>query len=312
MKKIFTIAALAAMVLSANADVTSLYIAGAQGVEINGQALPDWDIVNTVKVDLNRGKFVMKIKNFTTISISDKKLETESWGDWQTGLWSYPDAINLTQAQLGKSLPLSGPGNQNLSAPWAADEWDVEISGDLKTITFNTTTPKPADTIHLLGDGKIGWGVSDKYKFENEPGTKVYWLDIPESEKLEGPIANMNIIKNNSWETWWGAPSKPLVFANPQSWIWKNNADGDNAIAAGSSYWGTIRFVMPENEATAEVTMFTEIKEHSSIPTAVKEIDTDENMPVEYFDFQGIRVNNPVKGIYIKRQGSKTSKVVIK
>lgn len=38
----------------------------------------------------------------------------------------------------------------------------------------------------------------------------------------------------------------------------------------------------------------------------------DENAPVEYFNMQGVRVQNPENGMYIRRQGSKTSKVVVK
>ncbi len=41
-------------------------------------------------------------------------------------------------------------------------------------------------------------------------------------------------------------------------------------------------------------------------------IAADENAPVEYFNLQGMRVENPAAGIFIRRQGAATSKVVIK
>ena len=34
--------------------------------------------------------------------------------------------------------------------------------------------------------------------------------------------------------------------------------------------------------------------------------------PAEYYNLQGMKVNNPEKGIYIVRQGRKASKVVLK
>ena len=40
-------------------------------------------------------------------------------------------------------------------------------------------------------------------------------------------------------------------------------------------------------------------------------IDTDADAPVEYYNLQGVKVENPEKGIFIKRQGSKTTKVVL-
>lgn len=47
--------------------------------------------------------------------------------------------------------------------------------------------------------------------------------------------------------------------------------------------------------------------------SAIEEIGVDnENAPVEYFNLQGIRVDNPAAGVFIRRQGSKVSKVLVK
>lgn len=37
-----------------------------------------------------------------------------------------------------------------------------------------------------------------------------------------------------------------------------------------------------------------------------------ENAPVEYFNLQGVRVENPANGLYIRRQGSTVTKVLVK
>lgn len=68
---------------------------------------------------------------------------------------------------------------------------------------------------------------------------------------------------------------------------------------------------------TTNNTYFTTIKVTYIIDNNVTGIDgiesDDENAPVEYFNLQGIRVNgdNLGTGIYIRRQGSKTTKVLI-
>ena len=36
-----------------------------------------------------------------------------------------------------------------------------------------------------------------------------------------------------------------------------------------------------------------------------------ENAPVEYYNLQGVKVANPEKGIFIKKQGNKATKVVM-
>ena len=42
------------------------------------------------------------------------------------------------------------------------------------------------------------------------------------------------------------------------------------------------------------------------------EVSTDANAPVEYFNLQGVRVANPENGLYIRRQGNKVEKVIIR
>ncbi len=38
--------------------------------------------------------------------------------------------------------------------------------------------------------------------------------------------------------------------------------------------------------------------------------DNDADAPVEYFNLQGVRVDNPSNGLFIRRQGSKVTKVI--
>ncbi len=38
----------------------------------------------------------------------------------------------------------------------------------------------------------------------------------------------------------------------------------------------------------------------------------NENAPVEYYNIQGVKIENPANGLYIKRQGDKVSKVILK
>ena len=43
----------------------------------------------------------------------------------------------------------------------------------------------------------------------------------------------------------------------------------------------------------------------------VENIDNNANAPVEYYNLQGVKVNNPANGIYIKKQGGKATKVIL-
>lgn len=61
------------------------------------------------------------------------------------------------------------------------------------------------------------------------------------------------------------------------------------------------------NATTFYVTAYEE-----SLTNGIADIVADENAPVEYFNLQGIRVENPSNGLYIRRQGNKVTKVIVK
>lgn len=46
--------------------------------------------------------------------------------------------------------------------------------------------------------------------------------------------------------------------------------------------------------------------------SGVNEMVVDENAPVEYFNLQGVKVSEPANGIFIRRQGAKVEKVMVK
>ncbi len=50
----------------------------------------------------------------------------------------------------------------------------------------------------------------------------------------------------------------------------------------------------------------------AGIPTGVENVVIDENASAEYYNLQGVRVVNPESGIYIRRQGNKVTKVLVK
>lgn len=45
---------------------------------------------------------------------------------------------------------------------------------------------------------------------------------------------------------------------------------------------------------------------------AVSKVEADENAPVEYYNLQGVKVAEPANGIFIRKQGAKTTKVAIR
>ena len=46
--------------------------------------------------------------------------------------------------------------------------------------------------------------------------------------------------------------------------------------------------------------------------TGIDTVEADVDAPAEYYNLQGVRVENPTNGVFIKRQGSKVAKIYVK
>ncbi|MDE6402497.1 MAG: hypothetical protein K2K86_01670 [Muribaculaceae bacterium] len=70
--------------------------------------------------------------------------------------------------------------------------------------------------------------------------------------------------------------------------------------------------LMADSEKYALVAANGNIEVWDPVHAGIDNVDADEvNAPVEYFNLQGVRVENPTTGLYIKKQGNKVYKVVL-
>ena len=77
-----------------------------------------------------------------------------------------------------------------------------------------------------------------------------------------------------------------------------------NAVGSGST---KIALYALSNGKTAETTMTVTV---NALPTSIDEV-IDDVEPVEYYNLQGVKVETPEKGIFLRKQGGKTTKVVL-
>ncbi|MDE6552473.1 MAG: thioredoxin family protein [Muribaculaceae bacterium] len=70
---------------------------------------------------------------------------------------------------------------------------------------------------------------------------------------------------------------------------------------------------MLSNAATGEIVNACEFSmSKDSASSAVEGIENSDSMPAEYYNLNGVRVAKPTEGIFIRRQGDKTEKVIVK
>ncbi|MCM1521768.1 MAG: M6 family metalloprotease domain-containing protein [Muribaculaceae bacterium] len=72
-------------------------------------------------------------------------------------------------------------------------------------------------------------------------------------------------------------------------------------------------YTVQATDGTTNSISSNEISVETTFDSAINSIEAiDGDAPVEYFNLQGIRVDNPTTGIYIRRQGSKVTKVQVR
>ncbi len=159
-----------------------------------------------------------------------------------------------------------------------------------------------------------------------------------DSNKLMSDGVTLSFVNGGNGVKYWNAisgttlrvcsPSQLTLAVDAAYTITKVTFDspGDWGLALGAEQPGTFLNRVwekgeTENKNVASLTFNATAKTFlNSIEVVYEKIGTgiesvavdDENAPVEYFNLQGVKVANPSAGIYIRRQGSKATKVLVK
>ena len=313
MKKFFSllIGTLVCVPAVAQAEVSTLYIAGAEGTIINGQTLGAWDIANPVEVNAENACFTLDCQNVQQYGFGISDMKTPDWTVWPQHL--YRPSAEFIKEDIGKEVPLYGPNAGNFVPLWPGD-WKLVISQDLTTVTVTTTTAPAAAAYHLVGSFN-GYACQDNYQFEAEEGVdNVFWLDI--TTPLTSSV--LNILRNKGWSEWWTPETTPLsVGETANTWLWHDDwLDKSNPRAdALTDYTGTMRLEVPAAITAGckvNVTCYSTIREHKSTPTGIVLHGTECGEHPEYFNLQGMKVETPRNGIYVVRRGNKVTKELIR
>ena len=298
MKKFYAFAAAAAMAITMSAQAP-LYITG------EGDAINNWSPDAPAEMTFADGKYTF------TAELNSFKISTAkgTWDEFNAGCYTLeakpkePGTYNLVA------------GYANINTPWKG-EYTITVAGDLSTITFETESQKPADTLidcyirGTVNDWSGELADLEIWKMETNAtvttvGT-VYWFDcvgdkvIPAGSEIKCAGAD-----------WQGGinytPGKYFDFGEAMDCAYNN---GDN-ILIEEDYSGTIKLELVNGPfEPAKITLYETVVPHES--AGIADITVDENAPVEYFNLQGVRVANPENGLYIVRQGAKTFKKLVK
>ena len=295
MKKLYSLVAFALVAGAASAQ--TLYFKGA------GEGL-SWDEGVDLPVEQAGGVYTVEIKSLTQFKFSTVST-TEGWDAFNGGALFGANSGTEREENLGKPIVLEN-NDANNGTPWKGD-YTIVVAGDLSTITLTTTTPKPTEAKEIFLRGSMNdWGAPELWRMNTNDGV-FYWFNCQGETKIPGGTELK--IADAEWGAMnFGAGDEIVPFDEPIQWYYNAN----NGMLL-DDYEGTVTFDLSEYTLDNKVAMVTFFPEILEDPTgAVSGIVAEANAPVEYFNLQGVRVANPENGLFIRRQGSSVSKVLVK
>lgn len=172
------------------------------------------------------------------------------------------------------------------------------LTGYYSGFTFPITADIPADKATVL-------------KFD--------WCAMRQGSGVWDPTELVIIVSYNGTNT--NYTMDAWNFEDGAKYAWVNHTTEIPAGAIGKGATITIRNTdsqWPDEKGRALRWFIDNITLSDASPAAIEDVTSDEiadeNAPVEYYNIQGVRVNNDnlPAGLYIRRQGSKATKVMVR
>lgn len=233
-----------------------LYLAGNENAEINGTTIGNWQLADPLVITTG-SDIVLNAKNLEYFKLSETKgTDNNDWSGFNSGVWGPGDLV--AERHFGYSMPF-GKGGKQFDCPWKGD-WTIEISADLTSIKYTTTTPAP-EFYMLPGLDNFN---DEKWKMEKEDGVQAYWIDVTDENSLSDKWVYFAIkADGNFWTNkYWQIGSEP-VLNESVGCVYQT----DGAVKFPSAYTGTVKLVFENTQQwgrTVEVTFFDKILEHKS------------------------------------------------
>ncbi len=125
-----------------------------------------------------------------------------------------------------------------------------------------------------------------------------------------GSVINSISFTQNEGGTAWHEPTVAPAGTWDDNKVWtRTEAPANSIMRSQSDNGNTVVMTMAGTVNFATV----EVKYAAEDTSGIESITVEESdAPVEYFNLQGVRVDNPAAGLYIRRQGTSVSKVYIR
>ncbi len=257
-----------------------------------------WDPANPLEIAGENGVYTVEGVEFTNIEF---KISTSKgdWDDFNAGAY---DATSNPIA-IGEAVALK-KGDQNIKIS-ATGTYDVTIDLENLTITLTAKIEYP-EVIYAIGDiDGLGWSTNEGVALAHtENGVYEGEFVVDDSNNGFGYFQFATTLGAN-WDAV-NAGTRYGATENNQEVVANVIYNMTNNWGSGTQSWqceaGSCKVRVDIVNNTMQILEF----------TGVEGVEFDKNAPVEYYNLQGVKVENPENGTFIKVQGKKSTKVYIK
>lgn len=196
-----------------------------------------------------------------------------------------PDHVYTTSGDRGVYTGDGGSSDANYPAT-------LYLIGNINGMTWDTTRP-------VAATGNAGYYLWKNIRFDDAGDGSAYFSFLTRTG------ANWDVVNQ-------GDRYGSEAYNNGQENFKLDIGTEGNIVlnAAGVSSMGATAWQITPGTYNVEANLKT-MKVKVSTLAAVEDIEIDVDQPVEYYDMRGVRVAQPTHGIYIRRQGTTVTKVII-
>lgn len=263
----------------------------------------DMTIVNSrPAVKVIEGSLVAGVPVGTAISVDEWYLTSDSKTELRVWPADYDGFLTPFNMEQGKQYFVIIPEGICKDASGAFNEaLTISYMGEYVAPKVEITSVSPADGEAIEQIGTLSFTFAEKVNLQSSK--------LADIKVMKGSVDGTEI----PVERWWAvggttSGTSLSIFAGDEY-------DGyamPITLEDGVDYYVIIPAALFRLSSTYNAANEQIVLHYNNGMSGIDRVEADANAPVEYYNLQGVRVDNPSAGLYIRRQGNKATKVYVK
>lgn len=216
----------------------------------------------------------------------------------------YNDNANQMGCMAGggiKSVATDGTLTVDKKSPYLVGYWFGDYDPDNVNVTFTDGVARKCKGIYVTSNSKPFYSYihGDGYAREFIDGD-CHKLIIVGKDATGKEVGSVEVVL---------AKQEDGIFSVLKNWKWVDLSSLGEVVGLYFRMYTTDSSIYGPN--TASYFCLDRLQVYEAESTGIEATKADCNAPVEYYTLQGVRVENPSNGVFIKKQGTKTEKVIL-